>query len=185
MRSVPLLALGALVVATCVGCAPSSPAVKTHQPAAASAVKVPATYAVLGVDKTVTDASGASATVRLNAVKYAPIDGLTELAIVDLTYTGATAKPFSFTEDDVDFEYGTKTELFHHEFGDTHLYGPLPIEDYTSYGAPLRIGAVTAGQTKRGLVILRMSPDSDYILDVSDDSTADPLAQWALHSQKA
>lgn len=179
------------------GCA-SQPAPASHT-ASAKARPLPATYARIGVPKTVKEAHGATATITLTAVHYAPAingepSGLETLCAFRIT--GTSTKPFEYGEDAVYYEPGTLRELEDHFFDDSHLYGPDLSVDYTPYakwGKPLGIGVVKKGQTVTGLVDpANMGTDTAYVLtfdDASKNKTASdeglhPLAQWVLHSPK-
>lgn len=141
----------------------------------------------------VTDNTGASATFTLNNVRYAPVSGsgqTGELVIVDITVTGTSSAPYKFSESALVMYYlndsNESDPAYSHQY-DRLAFGPNHTEDYTPFlpPQPLRVGSVTAGQSKRGLVILRPgSVQHPYILFVasSGDSggPADRQAQWVL-----
>jgi len=108
------------------------------------------------------------------------------LAVVDLTLTGLSSKPFEYVETDLYFAYSDGERSYTHN-QDSNIYGPSPVEDYTPFAPlqPLRVGSVKTGVTRRGLVILRMSSDSTpYLLVLAQHSSAEPLVRWALVSKK-
>lgn len=149
----------------------------------------PADAGFLGQPKTVTEPDGSQARVTLNGVAYKPNpngDVSTMLAVVDLSFTGVSAKPFRFQETDVYFSFSDQGSPYTHA-GDDHLNGPDPTEDYTPYGPvqPLRSGSVAMGVTRRGLIILRMGTGPEPILLVlTKHADTIPAVLWALLSKK-
>lgn len=91
---------------------------------------------------------GASATVVLKKVRYAPSpDGLPPIAVLEVTFTGLTVAPYSYRDGQFATDNG----------GVKHEYSPRPDEIYSRFmpPAPLGIGTVTKGQTVDGILILR------------------------------
>jgi hypothetical protein len=178
MKMIKACAAGGALLLALAGCSPTAKDARSSASVSSSSLPptgvAPTIKAVLGTPKVT-----ASATFTLNTVRYASIDSLTELAIVNLTITDNSTTSFAYSEAAVVFAYPDSKTAWTHQ-NDTHLYGPSPIEDYTPYlpPNPLRAGTLSPGQTVQGLVILRISHKSRYLLYYAA-SSAD-LAEWQL-----
>ena len=191
----------AISVVMAAGCAGSSGSARTENvapdaspsghhtaPPSPTAAAAPADAGFLNQPKTVTEPDGSQARVTLNGVAYKPNpngDASTMLAVVDLSFTGVSAKPFRFQETDVYFSFSDQGSPYTHA-EDDHTYGPDPTEDYTPYGPvqPLRSGSVAMGVTRRGLIILRMGTGPTPILLVLTKHADNlPAVLWALVSK--
>jgi len=134
------------------------------------------------------DGTGATANVTLNGVRYAPVPGMGQtgqLVVLDFTVAGTSASPFQYSQDNVQMAYlnsSAESDPAYAHTSDRTAFGSKPSEDYTSFlpPDPLRIGSVTAGQQRRGLVIIRAGSVGPYIAFLGTNGPADRTAQWVL-----
>jgi len=180
--------VGAVLVVVLVGtvgtssCSSSTQTGQTTTTAAAA----PALGASVGRPKAVADGT-ATADVILNGIRYAPNpngDTSTELAVLDFTFTGTSTSPFAINEDHIDFVYSDQGSPYTHN-DDGNIYGVDPTEDYTPFipPQPLRVGQVTSGQTRQGLVILGVGTHTPYLVQLNNNTNANVIAEWALTSK--
>jgi len=134
------------------------------------------------------DGAGATATVTLNGVRYAPVPGTGQtgqLVVLDFTIIGTSTAPFHFSQNDVHLSYlnsSAEGDPAYAHSTDRTAFGSSPSEDYTPFlpPEPLRVGAVSAGQQKHGLVIIRAGSSGPYIAFLGTNGPADRTGQWAL-----
>lgn len=158
------------------------------QPPPAPAVLGPGERDPIGAPVPLRDGTGATANVTLNGARYAPVPGATQtgqLVVLDFTVVGTSTSPFRYSEDDVQLAYldsSAESDPAYAHSSDRTAFGPSPLEDYTPYlpPNPLRVGSVTAGQEKRGLVIMRPGSVGRYIAFLGTKGPADRIGQWVL-----
>ena len=147
----------------------------------------PAYVGTVGVPVHAVASDGATADITLNAVRLQTADRAGGLGYIvfDLTFAGTSAAPFRYSESFVTWDGGGGSDPFNHPDSSTK-YGGDPSANYTAFmpPAPLRIGQVVAGSTRRGLVIADFNGGHQrpFILTVSDPSTVSSEAQWMLVS---
>lgn len=171
-------------IATLPASSPSQSASSAPATTTTPAPAAPPEAAFVGQSKAIT-ADGAGALVTLNGIRYTPLpnNGPLELAVVDISLQGTSAAPYHYSETDLAFSYADDRNPYTH-VGNTHIYGPSPLEDYTPYmpPSPLRVGQVGMSQQVRGLVILRLTSHSHFILSLNSPSSSKSVAAWALTS---
>lgn len=187
VRAILAAALSTFALAACSASSGGSPTKpSTTKPAS---YRTPAAAAIAGKPKPVRYPSGQTATITLNGVRYAPLpgaenDGLSELAVVDVTIKNTSAKALPYDEDQLAFGYSDAGNPYTHS-DDANVYGPALNEVYTPFMPPdpLRVGSLQPRKSVRGLVILRMSNKAAYVLIFSAPDLTTDLAEWALNSK--
>jgi len=142
-------------------------------------------FTPLGVAVPVRDAGGNSATVTINVVRFAPIPSCgadAQLVVLDLTFVG-TWGAFKYSQNDIHAAYlnsVNETDPAYAHQVDKLAMGSRAMEDYRPFlpPDPLRIGTVTAGQVKNGLVIIRAGSRGPYIVFLGSLVPAEHQAQW-------
>lgn len=160
----------------------------TSTPVPAPAVLGPGARDPQGVSVPLSDGAGATATVTLNGVRYAPVPGTGQtgqLVVLDFTIIGTSTAPFHYSQNDVHLSYlnsSAEGDPAYAHSPDRTAFGSSPSEDYTPFlpPDPLRVGAVSAGQQKHGLVIIRAGSSGPYIAFLGTNGPADRTGQWAL-----
>ncbi len=173
------------VITTTSSVAPRPP---TSTPVPTPAVLGPGARDPQGVPVPLSDGAGATATVTLNGVRYAPVPGTGQagqLVVLDFTIIGTSIAPFHYSQNDVHLSYlnsSAEGDPAYAHSPDRTAFGSSPSEDYTPFlpPDPLRVGVVSAGQQKHGLVIIRAGSSGPYIAFLGTNGPADRIGQWAL-----
>lgn len=163
----------------------TAPTTTTTAPTTVTPAAPGLAFTPLGVAVPVRDAGGNSATVTLNGVRFAPIPSYgadAQLVVLDLTFVG-TGGAFKYSQNDIHAAYLNSVNetdpAYAHQI-DKLAMGSRPMEDYRPFlpPDPLRIGTVTAGQVKNGLVIIRAGSRGPYIVFLGSLVPAEHQAQW-------
>jgi len=173
------------VITTTSSVAPRPP---TSTPVPTPAVLGPGARDPQGLPVPLSDGAGATATVTLNGVRYAPVPGTGQagqLVVLDFTIIGTSIAPFHYSQNDVHLSYlnsSAEGDPAYAHSPDRTAFGSSPSEDYTPFlpPDPLRVGVVSAGQQKHGLVIIRAGSSGPYIAFLGTNGPADRIGQWAL-----
>lgn len=171
----------------------AAPPIVVASPAGPPAASVPSAPAPppyagkIGIPVHATAPNGATADITLNDVRMKPENcvGSFGCIVLDLTFTGTSAVAFPYSESFVTWDYGGGPDPFNHP-NNSNETGADPTANYVPFmpPAPLRVGEVVNGLTKRGLVIADFNGGHHvpFVLTVSDPSTVAKETQWLLIS---
>ena len=100
-----------------------------------------------------------------------------EYVVLDVQIAGKSSQPFHYSEQNFDIRYADSGSNPYQKYSNTRTYNVDPTV-WAAFSPNLGQGNLTSGQTARGTVPFDMSKQSQVVVEMTDDSLTNTLAQW-------